>query len=168
MKTIIKNFILIAFFQASIFAHSLLLNVYNNENNTIQVEGMFDTGEAATGAQVRLESLSTQKVLYVKRLPLEGELTIKIPQEPYQIILDGGPSHSIIKEGIPPISGFIKTSTSTKKNLNSQKESIKNKINTKNNIILLSILITILLFLITIFISIRNTNKLLKILKAKK
>jgi hypothetical protein len=46
------------------------------------------------------------KVLFQQRLGLESELTIKIPEEPYRIVLDGGPGHVAVKEGIAPQKGF--------------------------------------------------------------
>ena len=107
MKKII-TLITIFMIPVSIFAHSLLLNVFDNEDNTITVEGIFNTGESASGAYIILENTYTSEVLYKKRLPSSSELTIKIPDVKYKIILDGGPGHQVVKEGIAPINGFKK------------------------------------------------------------
>lgn len=88
------------------FAHALIIGAYSNDDDTITVEGKYDTGATAQGAQVRLESLNTGKVLFKQRLGIESQLTIKIPEEPYRIVLDGGPGHVAVKAGIAPQNGF--------------------------------------------------------------
>ena len=99
---------LVAFFLTTTLAsaHSLLLSILDNEDGTITVEGMFSTGESAEGAKILIESLQTGRILFEQRLPEESELTINIPEEPYQIVLDGGPGHTTIKPGIAPPGGF--------------------------------------------------------------
>jgi hypothetical protein len=160
MNKIIKIFILLVTFQSLLFAHSLLLDVFDNEDNTIQVEGIFSTGEPASGAQILLESLIDGKILYKKRLPVEGELTIVIPKEEYQVILNGGPGHKIIKKGIAPKNGFVKKSNS--------EEIIFDRVgknNSRNDIIYYGLTCAFFLLFFTIFISIRNTNKIITILR---
>ena len=103
-----KKILIFVFFSMSLFAHNLIMNVIDNKDNTITVVGEFSTGEDAAGAMIRLESLVNAEVLYKQRLPQESELTINIPKEPYQIVLDGGPGHTIVKEGIAPLEGFKK------------------------------------------------------------
>ena len=103
-----KKILIFMFFSMSLFAHNLIMNVIDNKDNTITVVGEFSTGEDAAGAMIRLESLVNAEVLYKQRLPQESELTINIPKEPYQIVLDGGPGHTIVKEGIAPLEGFKK------------------------------------------------------------
>lgn len=142
-----------------IYAHTLLLNVFDNEDNTITVEGIFNTGQSAPGAQVRLESLITGEVLYTKRLPDESELNIQIPTEPYQIVLDGGPGHQMVQEGISPKGGFSKEITQKKKEI--QVSQPKNSVNNMTSAMITSICVAFLLLFLTLFISIKNTNKLM-------
>lgn len=143
-----------------IFAHSLVLNVMDNENGTITIEGAFSTGESASGALVKLESIVTKEILYEKRLDDESELTVSIPTVAYKVILDGGPGHSVSQEGIEPKGGFKKVEKDQiidNKNLPSLSNSIK-----------INYIITFILLLTTIFIGIYNTNRLLKELKRKR
>lgn len=159
-------FIFIFLIPVLLSAHKLLLNVYDNEDNTITVEGIFTTGELASGAQIKLESLETGEVLYKKRLPDIGELVINIPKKPYKIILDGGPQHLMEKDGIPPLNGFPKE-LSTEKKGNVINNERKFKDSSKLSIIVGGLVLAFLLFILTIFISIHNTNKIIKELKGK-
>lgn len=155
-----KNILILIFIllPTSIYAHKLLLNVFDNGDNTITIEGLFSTGEPTPGALVLLESLSSGKNLYKKRLPSESELIVIIPKEPYKIILDGGPGHRIIKEGITPLEGYSKESN----NLIQKKiVTVNNEFKTRDYILSISYFSAIFIFLMTIFISRRNTNKLL-------
>lgn len=148
-----------------LLSHTLLLNVFDNEDNTITVEGIFNTGQTAPGAQVRLESLVSGELLYKKRLPEESELTIEIPKEPYQIVLDGGPGHQIVQEGLAPKEGFSKALSAKSKEIKLSQP--------KNNTIglplemLISIVVAFILIFITMILSIFNTRKLLLELKNK-
>lgn len=146
-----------------VFSHTLLLNVFDNEDNTINVEGIFNTGQLAPGAEIRLESLNTGEILYKKRLPDESELTIDIPNEPYQIVLDGGPGHQVVNSGIEPKNGFSKQIKKNKKESKLSQPRTSQQGMTIEMII--SVSIAFLLLFLTIFISIRNTNKLMLQLK---
>lgn len=142
-----------------VYAHSLVLNLDNNEDGTITVEGVFNTGQSAAGALIRLESLVSGEVLYKKRLPEESELIIKIPNEPYQIVLDGGPGHIVVKEGIAPSKGFTKEVKKQEVVQVSQDSSMTKKNTNFSNYIYI---VTIVLLLLTLFISIKNTSKLMR------
>ena len=160
-----KNFLSLIFLlilPTFMYSHSLLLNVFNNDDNTITIEGGFSTGEAAPGAQIRIEALASGEVLYKKRLPDESELTIDIPKESYQIVLDGGPGHQMIKEGPAPIDGFTKTTKKTSNTTLSQEEDASN---TWSLALIFTVALAFILLFLTIFISIKNTNILMKELK---
>ena len=166
MKFFLK-LLLILILPISINAHSLLLNVFDNEDNTITVEGIFNTGESAAGALIQLTSISSEEIIYEKRLSEESELTIEIPKEPYLIILMGGPGHKITKNGIPPLAGFAKSTSDTKEK-NKKKRSDKLNIDlSSSTAVNISITSAFILLFLTIFISIRNTNKILKEIKKK-
>lgn len=152
-------------FPTFIQAHSLLLNVFDNEDNTITVEGIFNTGESGAGALIQLKSKNSNKILYEKRLPDESELTIKIPSEPYLIILDGGKGHKVKKEGIAPIDGFKKVDKD-KEEKKDKTEKLNSEIST-SKAITFSIIGAFLLLFATILISIKNTNKILKEIQNK-
>lgn len=158
-KRILISFIFLLSLQQVIFAHSLLLNVFDNEDNTITVEGVFNTGEVATGAQVRLEALANGMLLYKDRLPAESELTINIPKEAYQIVLDGGPGHQIIEMGPSPKGGFTKVGSQNKEvKLSEPREGSKQL----SLALIVSIALAFVLLFITILVNIKNTNLLMK------
>lgn len=141
-----------------VFAHKLILNVLDNGDDTITIQGSYDTGQSATNAKVILQSLNGE-ILYEKRLPDESELTIKIPTQPYKIVLDGGIGHQAIKEGIEPQKGFTKqTKKSKQTNINTQGLNLPS---------MFLLIVAILLFILTIYFSYKNTNKLLKQLEKK-
>jgi hypothetical protein len=150
------------FLPSLLYAHTLLLNVFDNEDNTITVEGVFNTGQNAAGAQVRLESLMDGKILYKKRLPDDSELTLDIPKEPYQVVLDGGPGHQIIQEGIAPKEGFDTKVTSKTKEVKLSEPRNKTQLPIE---MIISIAVAFVLLFITILISIFNTRKLMSVLK---
>jgi len=133
----------------------------DNEDGSIMISGGFNTGESAAGAMVRVKATSSDEILYEKRLGSEGEVSIKIPKIPYQVILDGGKGHTIVKDGIPPKEGFIKKEKEEKKKARSDA-----KISTSNAVIV-SIIIAFILLFATIFMSARNTNKLMQEIKKK-
>jgi hypothetical protein len=139
------------------------MNVLNNEDDTITIVGEFSTGQKAVDAMVRLEAINSGDILFEKRLPDVGEFTIKIPQEPYQIVLDGGPGHQIVQDGISPSQGYIIDTTVKEK-----KKKLSEPITSKNKwslpyIILITV--TLLLIGLTIYFSKRNTDKILKMIQ---
>lgn len=145
-------------------AHSLLMNLMDNEDNTITVAGEFTTGELAIGALVRLESLATGEVLYKKRLPDSSELIIDIPKEPYQVVLDGGPNHQVVKDGIAPINGFSKESIKKASN-NVNLSTTRAFSNQWSNPTIVLFILAFILILLTMYFSMKNTNKILKQIK---
>ena len=90
-------------------AHTLLLHVSDNDDDTISIKGEFSTGEGASGALVKLQALGSQEILLQQRLPDSSELVLSIPKVPYEVILDGGPGHQVSRKGIAPKDGFEKT-----------------------------------------------------------
>jgi hypothetical protein len=109
----LKIFITILILQFSLHSHTLVFNAMDNEDGTMEVVGMFSTGRSTEGAKLKIVSLATTKILYEKRIPAEGSLTIKIPEEAYKLILDSGPGHVLEKVGdIEPAEGFKKVEIS--------------------------------------------------------
>lgn len=148
----------------TLYAHNLVMNIIDNKDNTITIRGEFSTGEDAAGALIRLESLISGEVLYKERLPNESELTITIPKEPYQIVLDGGPGHTIVKDGIAPIDGFteeLKTKVDNTKKLSKA----QNSTNDWDLLTIIFFTLCLILFVMAIYFSNKNTNKILEKLK---
>jgi hypothetical protein len=160
-----KKILIFMFFSMSLFAHNLIMNVIDNKDNTITVVGEFSTGEDAAGAMIRLESLVNAEVLYKQRLPQESELTINIPKEPYQIVLDGGPGHTIVKEGIAPLEGFKKEIKEKEKEVNTKLSTAQNANNEWDLLTIFFFVLCLILFGLAIYFSNKNTNKILEKLK---
>lgn len=160
-----KKILIFVFFSMSLFAHNLIMNVIDNKDNTITVVGEFSTGEDAAGAMIRLESLVNAEVLYKQRLPQESELTINIPKEPYQIVLDGGPGHTIVKEGIAPLEGFKKEIKEKEKEVNTKLSTAQNANNEWDLLTIFFFVLCLILFGLAIYFSNKNTNKILEKLK---
>ena len=149
------------------YAHTLLMNVFDNEDNTITIEGMYSTGKKTIGALIKVESLVSGKVLLKQRFPEESEITIDIPKEPYQIVLDGGPGHVIVKKGIAPKEGFSQEIISKINTNENTSLSMPENANWNNSTIFLFFLCVILLTL-AIYFSNKNTQKIYKLIEEKK
>jgi len=145
----------------NLYAHTLVMNLLDNEDDTLTIVGQFSTGQNAVDAMVRIEALNTGALLFQKRLPDEGEVTIPIPLEPYQVVLDGGPGHQLVQKGISPIKGFSESKINNK----TEKKELSQVITSRNSWSLpYIILISFTLFLIglTIYFSKRNTDEILR------
>ena len=80
-------------------AHTLFMSVYDNEDGTVTVEGVFSTGSAASAVEIRLED-PKGKILLKEQLDELGEYTFTQPSGAYDIVLDAGPGH-IVREAGP-------------------------------------------------------------------
>ncbi|WP_320036079.1 hypothetical protein [Halarcobacter sp.] len=157
----LKKIILILILPIYLFSHSIVLNLIDNEDGTITIVGMFNTGESAAGAMVKLIAVNSNEILFQKRLDDNSELTVNIPKIPYKVVLDGGAGHTVFKDGIPPKDGFKKVE---------QKKEAKQPSRTNMEIstskaTTYSIILAFVLLIATIIISILNTNRLMKELK---
>lgn len=153
LKKILFGFIFFTLSATGVSAHTLILDVYSDIDDTITIRGKFDTGASAAGALVILESSNTGEVLFEERLPLESEITVEIPDEPYRIILDGGPGHRKTKQGIPPKNGFT---------VAPEEEKDQTTTGGINVPLIVCLGLGFCLLSLTLFISIKNTNKILK------
>ncbi|VVS94532.1 hypothetical protein [Desulfoluna spongiiphila] len=84
---------------ATASAHTLFMSVYDNEDGTVTVEGVFSTGSAASAVEIRLED-PNGNILLKKQLDELGEYTFAQPSGAYDIVLDAGPGH-IVREAGP-------------------------------------------------------------------
>lgn len=152
-----RIFLGVLIFYSSVYSHKLLLNVMDNDDNTLTLIGVYDTGQSAANAKIRLEALNSGDILYEARLPDSSEVVVKIPNEPYQIVLDDGVGHMQIKEGIPPKGGFLVKQNKEKKAI-TKKQGL-------NLAYILSLSLAICLMCLTMFFSYKNTNKLIEKIK---
>lgn len=154
----------IFFLNITLHAHTLILEAMDNEDGTMEITGAFSTGARAEGALLRIESLANAKVLFKKRLPASSTLIVNIPKEPYQIVLDGGPGHQIVRKGdIEPTSGFTINTNVKKQNIELSQE--RNRTNEWSTTLIILISLAFILLFLTLYISMKNTSKLMLQLK---
>lgn len=157
MKKIISILFLITTY---LYSHELMMNVIDNKDNTVSIIA----GETIEGAMIRFESLQTGEVIFKQRLPKESELTISIPNEPYQIVLDGGPGEKIVKDGIS-LSGENLDKTKVNAKIVEKLTKAEHEEHDFDTLTLVLFLIAFVLFFLTIYFSARNNNKILALLK---
>ena len=79
-------------------SHTLFMNLIDNGDGTVSVEGMFSTG--ATGAGLPLYLMGEDEEPIQKLvLNADGEASFQIPDRPYTVFLDGGPGHTVREPG---------------------------------------------------------------------
>ena len=83
---------------APVMAHTLFMNINDNEDGTVSVEGVYSTGATASNTKIRLENLEGN-ILLKGKTDADGEFQFDKPNQPYMIILDGGPGHMSTGEG---------------------------------------------------------------------
>lgn len=96
-------FLLIIF---PLFAHSPLLIIEDNDEEFVYVKAGFSNGQAASGMSLYVKSKFDNRVIETLKFPETSQLKIKIPDEPYYLVFDGGPGHKVAKNGPPPEAGF--------------------------------------------------------------
>jgi len=79
-------------------SHTLFMNLMDNEDGTVSVEGMFSTGATAAGLPLYLLD-KKEKQIQKLVLDADGEATFEIPDQPYTVFLDGGPGHTVREPG---------------------------------------------------------------------
>jgi len=82
------------------------------------------------------------------------------PKEPYQVVLDGGPGHSVVKEGIAPLGGFP-ADVQTKATTGGKLSRAQNGNGEWDMATVTMFSIAVLLFALTLYFSSRNTRLLL-------
>ena len=96
---LIIGFVLLMVSCGVAFAHTPYLIVSDNEDGTVDISGGYSDGSSAASAPILLKSKKTGKILWQGKLDNCGELTITKYREPYIIVFDGGPGHTLEKEG---------------------------------------------------------------------
>lgn len=80
------------------FGHTLFMNLTDNQDGTVSVEGMFSTGAVAANLPLYLLDENEKQILKIK-LDENGEAEFTIPDLPYTVFLDGGPGHTVREDG---------------------------------------------------------------------
>ena len=163
MKNLLK-LLIILLLPTYIFAHSLVLYVDDNKDGTITVFAEFNTGESATGAIIKLVALHSNEILFQKRLTDE-DMILDIPKIPYKVVVDDGDEHSSEKIGIAPPNGFEKVEASQIKVQKEERKSRSLLEISSSKAVTVSIILAFILLFATLFISIKNTQKILNEIK---
>ncbi|MEH0020171.1 MAG: hypothetical protein V6Z89_10985 [Desulfobacter sp.] len=83
---------------SAVWAHTLYMNLVDNDDGTVTVEAMFSTGSSGAGLPLYLKD-NSQNTIRKFILDENGEITFDIPDQPYTVFLDGGPGHTVRKDG---------------------------------------------------------------------
>ncbi len=152
----------------SIFAHDLLVDLVDNKDGTMQINGVFSTGESVAGVLFKINTLHSDETIFQQRLTNE-KLVVTIPSIPYKVILlDEEDGDFVEKIGIEPPQGFLKVELKDIKK--QKKQEAPNRFGMKlssSTAVNVSIILGFLLLFATIYVSIRNTNKILQQLKER-
>ena len=104
--------------------------------------------------------------MFKDRLPKESKITIDIPKEPYQVVLDT-PEEIVVKIGIAPIEGFTSEHKTKAEEVLLKLSKEKHGDEEWSGLTLAFFILCLILFLLTIYFSSKNTNKLIKEFKIK-
>lgn len=96
----------LSIFMLPVFAHSPLLIIEDSDEEFVYVKAGFSNGQDASGMTLMVKSKFDDRIIETMQFPETSSLTIKIPAEPYYLVFDGGPGHTIAKNGPAPEGGF--------------------------------------------------------------
>lgn len=101
MKLIIKLFFLCSLLIANpASAHTLHFTQDDNGDNTVEIIGMYSTGEIAANTPIKLIEKESGKVLWEGRTDEDGYCTFTRPAVTYEVELDAGAGHQCREDGI--------------------------------------------------------------------
>lgn len=96
--TLLAALVVLVLVTGPAFGHTLFMNLTDNRDGTVSVEGMFSTGATAANLPLYLLDENEKQILKIK-LDENGEAEFSIPDQPYTVFLDGGPGHTIREDG---------------------------------------------------------------------
>ena len=77
------------------FAHSALLNCFDNADGTFTCQGGYSDGSSATGIRIVVKDMS-DNILHEARLNADSEVVMPLPQgQDFKVLFDGGSGHSV-------------------------------------------------------------------------
>ncbi len=82
-----------------VLAHEPFLGIFDNGDGTIAIEAGFSDGASTAGVKVQVRDLASDRVLDERPLDAAGLLTLPMPSVPYRVRFDGGPGHTLAREG---------------------------------------------------------------------
>jgi len=90
--------VLLAASCTSAWAHSALLNCYDNADGTFTCQGGYSDGSSATGIRIVVRD-SSGTILQEARLDSNSEVVLQRPQGDFTVLFDGGSGHSVEVDG---------------------------------------------------------------------
>lgn len=90
----------------SVFAHTSLLIIEDSDETYVYVKAGFSNGQDASEMNLYVKSKFDDRIIESLKFPETSQLKIQIPNEPYYMMFDGGPSHKVAKNGPQPEAGF--------------------------------------------------------------
>lgn len=75
------------------FAHTAIMNCFDNADGTITCEGGFSDGSSASGVNFRLEQ--NGNTIFENRFSEDSEITFDKPDSDYEAVFDAGEGHEI-------------------------------------------------------------------------
>jgi hypothetical protein len=101
MKLIIKRCLLCSLLIATpALAHTLHFTLDDNGDNTVELSGMYSTGEIAANTPVTLFGKEKGNVLWHGKTDEDGYCIFTRPAVPYEVELDAGAGHQCREDGI--------------------------------------------------------------------
>ncbi len=97
MKKIFLPLFVLSFVVASAtvsFAHSALLNCFDNADGTFTCQGGYSDGSSATGIRIVVKDMSGN-ILQEAQLNSDSEVVLPRPERDFTILFDGGSGHSV-------------------------------------------------------------------------
>ncbi len=88
-----KTIFLLSILASSAFAHSAIMNCFDNADETITCEGGFSDGSSANGVYFIIEQ--DGKEIYETKMNENSEVTFKKPKGEFTTILDAGEGHEV-------------------------------------------------------------------------
>ncbi|WP_291327541.1 hypothetical protein [Desulfovibrio sp. UCD-KL4C] len=82
------------------YAHTLFLSLSEIDENSVELEGMYSTGEIASETPVKIYRAKDNKLIWQGKTDDLGSCIFTRPNEPYEVELDGGPGHQAREDGI--------------------------------------------------------------------
>ncbi len=97
MKFLLASFVLASslFASGDAFAHSALLNCFDNADGTFTCQGGYSDGSSATGIRIVVMDMSGS-ILHEAQLNADSEVVMPLPQQQdFTVLFDGGSGHSV-------------------------------------------------------------------------
>lgn len=98
IKIMLSALLLSSMTLTNAFAHSALLNCYDNGDGTFTCQGGYSDGSSATGIRIVVRDTSGT-VLQEARLDSNSEVVLQRPQGDFTVSFDGGSGHSVEVDG---------------------------------------------------------------------